>query len=179
LQVSEIKRINNLIQDQEFYALKVIKVPMTKYGILSEQFGTQDQVLKHPRNVKNQSSNSFLSEDQDLLDHFNESDSQHDFSDPETQIKVLRTLSIRDNLTSDDKEAEKFLQKMDEDLNKLKQSSRGERESLTEVISILTNKSIHPLETSKPISKGNGADCGISWWSILIASLAIAVIAPL
>ncbi|KAK3098537.1 hypothetical protein FSP39_020421 [Pinctada imbricata] len=35
-QVAEIKRINNMIQDQDFYAFKKIKVPLKKYSFLTE-----------------------------------------------------------------------------------------------------------------------------------------------
>ncbi|KAI8789610.1 lysM and putative peptidoglycan-binding domain-containing protein 3 [Biomphalaria glabrata] len=177
-QVSEIKRINNLIQDQEFYGLKVIKVPMTQYGILSEQFGNRSQIVRQDRH-----STSHVESSSDYDDmygrQYEESDSQHDFSDPDTQIHILRTLSIRDNFAAHDKEAQKFLQKMDEDLKKFKQNSRQHKESLTEVISVLTNKSIHPLASSLPSKRHNGADCGISWWSVLIALIVIAILVPL
>ncbi|KAH9503270.1 hypothetical protein Btru_068628 [Bulinus truncatus] len=174
-QVSEIKRINNLIQDQEFYGLKVIKVPMTRYGILSEKFGNKSMLptqLRHSASLFDDSSEIYNG-------HFEESNSKHDLSDPETQIKILRTLSIKDNFSAQDKEAEKFLQKMDEDLKRFKQTSRRPKESLTEVISVLTNKSIHPLQTSKPVKKFSGADCGITWWKTLIAFIALTTLFPL
>ncbi|KAL2094080.1 hypothetical protein ACEWY4_011392 [Coilia grayii] len=34
--VADIKRVNNLIQDQDLYALKSIKIPVKKHGILTE-----------------------------------------------------------------------------------------------------------------------------------------------
>lgn len=37
---AEIKRINNLISDQDFYALKYIKVPATKHSVLFETHST-------------------------------------------------------------------------------------------------------------------------------------------
>ncbi|XP_059144562.1 lysM and putative peptidoglycan-binding domain-containing protein 3-like [Physella acuta] len=176
-QVSEIKRINNLIQDQEFYGLKVIKVPMTRFGVLSEQFSRGNNRLKSSRFPSSARENE-NAEEVFLDNHFDDTDSQHDFSDPDTQLKILRTLSIRENFSAEGKEAEKFLNKMDEDLKKFKQSShRPERESLTEVISVLTNKSIHPLMTNRP-KKSSGADCGLSWWSIIIISLTVTIILP-
>ncbi|GFS13088.1 lysM and putative peptidoglycan-binding domain-containing protein 3 [Elysia marginata] len=181
--VSELKRLNNLIQDQEFFGLKVLKVPMRKHGVLSEE------VAKHASTIKISSSGHLRgaeafspTSDEDLYgSYFEDSDSHPDLSDPETQLKVMRTLSIRDNMSSQGREAEKFLQKMDSDLAKIKQDSRKERESLSEVISVLTNKSFHPLESSRPggSNKHNGADCGISWWSIMVYSLIVGIIVPI
>ncbi|XP_030622369.1 lysM and putative peptidoglycan-binding domain-containing protein 4 [Chanos chanos] len=34
--VADIKRVNNLIQEQDLYALKSIKIPVKKYGLLTE-----------------------------------------------------------------------------------------------------------------------------------------------
>jgi hypothetical protein len=34
--ISQIKRANNLFTEQDFYALKIIRIPIKKYGILSE-----------------------------------------------------------------------------------------------------------------------------------------------
>ena len=34
--VEELKRVNKLMNDQEFYGLRIIKIPVHKYGLLSE-----------------------------------------------------------------------------------------------------------------------------------------------
>lgn len=39
MQVADIKRVNNLIQEQDLYALKSIKIPVKKHGILTEGTG--------------------------------------------------------------------------------------------------------------------------------------------
>ncbi|GFO40850.1 lysm and putative peptidoglycan-binding domain-containing protein 3 [Plakobranchus ocellatus] len=177
--VSELKRLNNLIQDQEFFALKVLKVPIKKHGILSEQIAKRSALNFPLSHSKGAEVHSPVSDGDSYTNYFEDSDSHPDLSDPETQIKVMRTLSIRDNLSSQAKESEKFLQKMDSDLAKLKQDSRKERESLSEVISVLTNKSFHPLERSNHMNKHNGADCGISWWSIMVYSLIVGIFLPI
>jgi len=46
--VEELKRVNKLINDQEFYGLRFIKIPVRKYGLLSE-------VLIHQLNQTNKS----------------------------------------------------------------------------------------------------------------------------
>ncbi|RUS87034.1 hypothetical protein EGW08_005187 [Elysia chlorotica] len=178
--VSELKRLNNLIQDQEFFALKILKVPMRKHGVLSEEMAKHTFKLGASGYSRGAETLSPTSDGDPYTSYFEDSDSHADFSDPETQLKVMRTLSIREHMSSQGREAEKFLRKMDSDLAKLKQGSRKERESLSEVISILTNKSFHPLESSRPgVNKHNGADCGISWWSIMVYSLIVGIIVPI
>lgn len=176
-----MKRLNKLIQDQEFFALKVLKVPMKKYGILSEEIANEAKESKHLQHSRSAAvaSMSLDTEAELYSNYFEESDSQHDFSDPETQMKIMRTLSIRDNFSSQGKDAELFLKRMDDDLKKLKQSSRHERESLSEVISVLTNKSIHPLQTNRHSGKQTGASCVISWWTIICISIIVGIIVPI
>ncbi|CAG5134944.1 unnamed protein product [Candidula unifasciata] len=179
--VSELKRLNKLIQDQEFYGLKVLKVPMKKYGILSEEIANEAKDSKHFQHSRSATATSLTSdtEAEPYSNYFEESDSQHDFSDPETQMKIMRTLSIRDNFSSQGKDAELFLKRMDDDLKRLKQSSRHERESLSEVISVLTNKSIQPLQMSRPSDKQKGASSVVSWWTIICISVTVGIIVPL
>lgn len=153
---------------------------MRRFGILSEQITSNakdHKTLQHSRPA-NWASSSNDSDPDVCNNYFEENNSPHDFSDPDTQMKVLRTLSIRENFSSQEKDAEKFLRRMDDDLKKFKQSPRLERESLSEVISVLTNKSISPLQTSRPSSIPGGATCGISWLSIVIVSLLVAIIVP-
>jgi len=45
--VSELKRTNNLMTEQDFYGLKYIKIPVKRYGLLTE-------VLVHQTNTSNQ-----------------------------------------------------------------------------------------------------------------------------
>ncbi|XP_059145769.1 lysM and putative peptidoglycan-binding domain-containing protein 3-like [Physella acuta] len=169
-----------LLQDQPQYFEKEIIEGETLQAIALRyacQFSRGNNRLKSSRFPSSARENE-NAEEVFLDNHFDDTDSQHDFSDPDTQLKILRTLSIRENFSAEGKEAEKFLNKMDEDLKKFKQSShRPERESLTEVISVLTNKSIHPLMTNRP-KKSSGADCGLSWWSIIIISLTVTIILP-
>ncbi|XP_005100404.1 lysM and putative peptidoglycan-binding domain-containing protein 3 [Aplysia californica] len=182
-QVSELKRLNNLIQDQDFFALRVLKVPMTRYGILSEQVARGELGIDHKQLSQHANGAMFAAHSgADMSSSYrDESDSQHDFSDPDMQLKVMRTLSIRENFSEEGREAEKFLRKMDADLKKLKQSSTrsSDQESLNEVISMLTNKSIHPLQTSNSRRITNGADCGLTFRNIVVVCVAVAIIVPL
>ena len=103
-------------------------------------------------------------------------------SDPDTQRRVIQTLSIKDMMQSQTKEAEEFLRNMDRDLEILRESTRTNRHSLDEVISVLTNKSIQPLNKgagSSNLCSSDGADCGLRYKNIVAAVLTIAVVVPL
>ncbi|ESP00503.1 hypothetical protein LOTGIDRAFT_230734 [Lottia gigantea] len=183
MQISELKRLNHLIQDQDFFGLKYVKVPIRKHGIMSE-------TLDH-KNIRSHGQASGASyngasyngdenyNDKEPLLSMEESDSAHDFSDPDMQMKIIRTLSIKDNFSSQGKEAEEFLKSMDKDLEKVRNSSRGERGSLNEVISVLGNKTIFPLHAKRQPEHLNGADCGIRWWSILLIIFFVVIVLPL
>lgn len=45
LQVSELKRVNNLIREQDFFALRVIKVPVKRHGLVREMI-EQEQMQR-------------------------------------------------------------------------------------------------------------------------------------
>lgn len=54
-QVTEIKRLNNLMQEQDLFALKSIKIPIQKHSFLTEEFGdahtTQDDTPPSPETL--------------------------------------------------------------------------------------------------------------------------------
>lgn len=54
-QVSEIKRLNNLMQEQDLFALKSIKIPVQRHSFLTEEFGdahpTQDDTTPSPETL--------------------------------------------------------------------------------------------------------------------------------
>ncbi|KAK7116083.1 lysM and putative peptidoglycan-binding domain-containing protein 3-like [Littorina saxatilis] len=172
--VSELKRINNLIKDQDFFALRVLKVPMKRHGYLSE-IVKQEQNEAAKKKVPNLRNGATLPSESDIPSDAAYSDaicSDVDFSDPETQMRVMRTVSIRDNFSKQGREANRFLKKMDKDLSKLRQTTTTERQSLDQVISMLTNKSIYPLQSRRRL---DGADCGIRWWMVLLVAVFLVV----
>ncbi|KAK6180183.1 hypothetical protein SNE40_012378 [Patella caerulea] len=177
--ISELKRINHLIQDQDFFGLKYVKVPVLRYGILSEQI---EQLKAQTPSSSGASYNGDLEPLIEIPNSYNynydDTDSAQDFSDPEMQMKIMRTLSIKENLTNNNEEAEAFLKSMDKDLERVRNYASKERGSLSEVISVLTNKSVFPLRAKKR-EHLNGADCGIRWWSVLLVILFFVVILPL
>lgn len=47
-QVSDLKRVNNLMQEQDFFALKSVKIPIQKHSFLFETHGEQTDVKDQP-----------------------------------------------------------------------------------------------------------------------------------
>jgi hypothetical protein len=169
--MSELKRINNLFKEQDFYALRVLKIPMRQHGILSEMV-RQEQMAsaKQPRTpLRN---GATMTSDAEAA---SDVCTDVDFSDPDTQLRVMRTVSIRDNFSKQGREAERFLSKMDKDLQKFRDTTMSRHESLEEVVSLLSNRSIYPLQNRR---KTDGADCGIRWWVIVAMALTVAVGIP-
>lgn len=174
--VAELKRVNNFISDQDFYSRCSIKIPIKRYSFLTELID-QKKDQETPNKVKN--GMTIIDEIEEELGHrsLSETDNEslHDFSDPETQRQVIRTISINETFRSQSREAKEFLKNMDKDLSEIRKTRR-ERNSLDEVVSLLTSRTIHPF--SRP-QKINWMDCGISLRWIIIVVICIAILAPL
>lgn len=174
--VAELKRANNIIRDQEFYALTSVKIPVKKHSFLVEQI-TKEEDLKNAGCSKDEvvrpkalNGAAYLSADEEVYDTDNES--AHDMSDPETQKLLIRKLSIGQTSRSQSKEARDFLESMDKDLSKFTSSKRTDRDSLDEVISVLTNKSVYPLV---PPRKSHSNDYSIGWKYLIVIIVAVLV----
>ena len=170
LQVAELKRINNLIRDQDFFARKFIKVPIKRHGLLTELVEKENQ-RNGGQKITLGGANNF---DSAITVEDVASDSN---SDSETNALLVRTLSIRGALGNQGKEAQKFLKHMDKDLEKIRNSTKTYKNTLEEVATSLTCKRIHPL--APPGKMFNGVDCGMRWWSIVAIMLVIGLLLPL
>ena len=157
---------------------------MKKHSFLIEQIHkeeTFDNVSDSTDNMtetKALNGAAYLSADENTVIDNTDSESIHDMSDPETQKLLIRTLSIGKTTRSQNKEAEEFLASMDKDLSRIQSSTRTDRESLDEVISVLTNKSVYPLIPPRK-SHLDGTDCGISWKSIIMVAVLVGLVIPL
>lgn len=151
-----------MIRDQDFYGRRMIKVPIMRHGYLTEilELEKQNEQKRAARRAARPSLERVGSEEE------LHTDSTADFSDPETQRKVICHLSIRDHMSQQGRETQKFLDSMDKDLERIRNSTRSNRSSLNEVVEVLTHKNFQPLQR-KPTYL-NGADCGISWWGLLL-----------
>jgi len=149
--VSELKRLNNLITDQEFHALKTLRVPIKKHGLLSE--------LK------------------ETIENENAADNDSGTDSGEHSDCVVRQVSIRDALSSQGRDAAKFLARMDSDIRGIVASTRSRMDSLDDVTKALSCRRIYPIEAPRR-SLFNGWDCGINWWSLLACVLLVGIVGP-
>lgn len=174
--MSELKRVNNLIRDQDFFALKSVKVPAKRHGLLlelAEQEKQQNGISKGACG-KTEIDNSI-----DISDvNYDEEEmvGSNDCNNEQEEIEV-RTLSIRNTLSSQGKEATEFLHNMDSDIKNIVASTKNRLDSLEEVANVLTCRRIFPLRQKKQQSWG--ADCGIRWWNIVLIVFVIGLVTPL
>ena len=170
--MAEIKRINNMIQDQEFYAFKKIKVPIKKYSFLTETLKTET------KSDKPQFNGVTVVDETDTENTETDSESICNMSDPETQrLMIKKSLSIKSQTGRQSREARRFLRNMDKDLVKICKSAKSNHASLDEVVSLLTNRSIQPIP--RPKRKFFGHDCGVTWCSVVILMVVLAILIPI
>ncbi|XP_033824054.1 lysM and putative peptidoglycan-binding domain-containing protein 4 isoform X1 [Periophthalmus magnuspinnatus] len=147
-QVADIKRLNNLIQEQDLFALKTIKIPVQKHSFLTEVPPTQDGLPPSP---------DALPPSPDALPPSPEEGS------PPAPTHV--------------REVAHFLMELDNDMERLIQSTEQEDEELLEVWDRRDHRG-HRRQRSQGV-KGQGADWGINWWNAVIAMLLVGIVLPL
>ncbi|KAJ0009651.1 hypothetical protein NQD34_001353, partial [Periophthalmus magnuspinnatus] len=137
-QVADIKRLNNLIQEQDLFALKTIKIPVQKHNFLTEVPPTQDGLPPSPDTLP---------------------------PSPEEGSPTAPT------------HVGHFLMELDNDMERLIQSTEQEDEELLEVWDRRDHRG-HRRERSQGV-KGQGAVWGINWWNAVIAMLLVGIVLPL
>ena len=166
-----------MIRDQDFYALKVIKVPMKRHGMLAE--------IIEIENAKGNGLKQRLSSTSGDGIHITEAnegdqtDYDMDGSDSERQDLLVRKIGLRGPVGNPKFNHCDFLEQMDKDINKIVSSTRTRLDSLEKVVEKMTCKSILPLERRRTSNVWSGADCGIRWWSIVIVMFLIGLVTPL
>ncbi|KAJ8029099.1 LysM and putative peptidoglycan-binding domain-containing protein 3 [Holothuria leucospilota] len=132
--VAELKQTNKIANNQEFFAIKSLKIPVKKYGLLTES----DEERKRRRGVPLE---SLVTSPTESYRSFNAS------GDSDDSDTLYTSVSIRSSIN--ESEGKKFLQSMDKDLEKIVSKTRTQKESLEEVASFLNGKSIRPLTFPK------------------------------
>lgn len=163
--VSQLKQLNNLIADQDFYALKSIRLPATKYGYLKELIEEKGIGIKNPRAASSNFECNYTANEYEINP-----------SDEENESLLVKSVSVMGPASNQGKEAEKFLQKMDQDIHNILNSTKNRLDTLDEVKSSLTCRRFYPLHDKKNII--NGIDCGAKWWSLVVAMFTIGLILP-
>lgn len=164
--MSHLKRANNLITDQDFYALSVIKIPVKKYGILSEVLVLENNGLPH-----NQLPTA------DLLG-LNTA--------PDPPVNRIPDMSISTDGDDVIREAQKFIQNVDKEVTQIKEKVIDKRtESIVSGLPALVNNEIpHSSNSSTrlPLHAApfncDGADGGLTIYHVLILVLIVCILIP-
>ncbi|XP_058492809.1 lysM and putative peptidoglycan-binding domain-containing protein 3 [Solea solea] len=153
--VADIKRANNLLTEQDFFALRSVKIPVRRFSVLTETHSTGPLKSASPSGATRP-----------------------------PQISPVATLpseSSTDSSSSADS-VEGFLLEKDKDIERLVKSTGPSRSSLHEVVSSLTLQ--QPLLAGaeyKSVQRKDpyhGADWGMRWWTAVAIMLVVGIVTP-
>lgn len=153
-QVADIKRANNLLTEQDFFALRSIKIPVKRFSVLTETHSTTPHKSATPGTTR-------------CLADFAEAASG--------TVDSASSSSSTDSVGN-------FLQEKDKDIELLVKSAGSSRNSLNEVVSSLSP--LQPLlgdpERRPPLRKDPyyGADWGMRWWTAVAIMLVVGIVTP-
>lgn len=170
--LSELKRVNNIIQDNEIFALNTLKIPVKANSVLAEMLNEeqrQDQVACV-------GDNSVSSTRAALLGTRSISSCSEYESDSEMHVGYISIDRIlRDTRTK--KQAKHFLDTMQKDLASIRAKTNTYKDTLDEAAAALNDLRFRPLDPSD--NDSSGADWGLNWWKILLIALLVLVGVPL
>ncbi|XP_026107268.1 lysM and putative peptidoglycan-binding domain-containing protein 3-like [Carassius auratus] len=149
--VADIKRANNLLTEQDFFALRSIRIPVRKFSSFTETHSTV------PRKSSSPSGTHRISE-----------------------IPVSGASLDSSSSSSSVDTVECFLQEKDKDIQLLVKSSAPSRSSLNEVVSLLEQPLLVDPER-RPAQKKDpyyGADWGMRWWTAVAIMLVVGIVTP-
>ncbi|XP_045891315.1 lysM and putative peptidoglycan-binding domain-containing protein 3 [Micropterus dolomieu] len=155
--VADIKRANNLLTEQDFFALRSVKIPVRRFSVLTETLSTGPLPSASPSGGRRL-----------------------------PQISTVTSLpseSSTDSSSSTDS-VEGFLLEKDKDIERLVKSTGPSRSSLNEVVSSLTLQQTQPLLGEveyKPAQRKDpyyGADWGMRWWTAVAIMLVVGIVTP-
>lgn len=147
--IAELKQTNKISNGQDFFALRTIKIPVKKYGLLTE---SEETKISNRRTLA-ESEVTSPTESYKSINYSGDSDDSD---------VLYRKVSIAGSM-EESEEGKKFLRSMDKDLEKIIRNTQTQKESLKEVASFLNGKSIHPLVYPKA---QQSLDCrSLAWWN--------------
>ncbi|XP_076853822.1 lysM and putative peptidoglycan-binding domain-containing protein 3 [Brachyhypopomus gauderio] len=152
--VADIKRANNLLTEQDFFALRSIKIPVRRFSSFTETHSTASHKTGSPGGFRRVPGN------------------------PSSGASADSSPSSSSSADS----VEFFLQEKDKDIELLVKSSNPSRNSLNEVVSSLSSQ--QPLlgeSERRPATRKDpyyGADWGMRWWTAVVIMLVVGIITP-
>ncbi|KAF3695922.1 LysM and putative peptidoglycan-binding domain-containing protein 3 [Channa argus] len=155
--VADIKRANSLLTEQDFFALRSVKIPVRRFSILTETHSTGPLNSASPSGARH-------------LPQF-------------SPVTSLPSEFSTDSSSSADS-VEGFLMEKDKDIEQLVKSTGPSRSSLNEVVSSLTLQQQQPLLREveyKPTQRKDpyyGADWGMRWSTAVAIMLVVGIVTP-
>ena len=155
LQTSEVRRLNNLYSDQDFFALKTVKIPIREYGILNEP-QAREKCRKNNVDEPYHSSGGTTSDELRLggPNAYYKSDDEHEGSSVDADDEVgdnsdspeVRDVSIHSALKWKHSQRA-LLEKFKEELEKVRENTEQRLANLNEVAITMTTPTILPIMT--------------------------------
>ncbi|XP_061478166.1 lysM and putative peptidoglycan-binding domain-containing protein 3 isoform X2 [Rhineura floridana] len=148
--VADIKRVNNLITDQDFFALRAIKIPVKKFSVL-----TETHCFPKSRQVSRAASTLYSTESPDG------SLAAEPFSSTETVGNFLKEV---------DRDIEQIVK-----CNATKRENLNEVVSALSTQQLIFEPDSKPIKRKDPYY---GADWGIGWWTAVVIMVVVGIITP-
>lgn len=153
-QVADLKRANNLLTEQDFFALRSIKIPVKKFSLFTETHSTAPHKSSSPSGVRR------------VL---------------EIPLNADSADSSPSSSSSTDS-VECFLQEKDKDIELLVKYTNPSRSSLSEVVSLLNSQQPVQGEAERRSTTKKdpyyGADWGMRWWTAVAIMLVVGIVTP-
>ncbi|XP_068994518.1 lysM and putative peptidoglycan-binding domain-containing protein 3 [Embiotoca jacksoni] len=162
--VADIKRANNFLTEQDFFALRSVKIPVRRFSVLTETHSTGPLKSASPTGARHLAQIS--------------------------PITSLPSESSTDSSSSSSTDSvEGFLLEKDKDIEQLVKSTGPSRSSLNEVVSSLTTTQQQQMQQQpllgeveyKPAQRKDpyyGADWGMRWWTAVAIMLVVGIVTP-
>lgn len=159
--MADLKRANNLLTEQDFFALRSLKIPVRRFSIFTETHNTAPPKTASPSGARRL-----------------------------PQISAIPSLPLESSTDSSSSDSvEGFLLEKDKDIEQLVRSTGPSRSSLNEVVSSLAlqqqqQPALQPLRGEveyKPLVRKDpyyGADWGMRWWTAVAIMLVVGIVTP-
>jgi len=173
--LAELKRVNNILSDAEFFALKRIKIPVRPTSLLNELLpGVHSEESKNNNGwlVETKESPKMLSSD---ISSYVSSGQSSPYSEAETDgAGQGDTLGVFHE-SRDKKKVKKFLKEMDKDLSRIREKqTEFEPRVIEQTLKVETRK--YPLKVSQyPTEDPGCSNRVLGCWCIVVGVLIVIV----
>uniref|UniRef100_A0A8D0BQ55 LysM and putative peptidoglycan-binding domain-containing protein 3 n=1 Tax=Salvator merianae TaxID=96440 RepID=A0A8D0BQ55_SALMN len=147
--VADIKRVNNLITDQDFFALRAIKIPVKKFSVL-----TETHCFPKSRQLARTACTAYATE----------------FPDASLTAESFSTETVGNFLKEVDRDIEQIVK-----CNATKRENLNEVVSALSTQQLNFESDGKPVKQKDPYY---GADWGIGWWTAVVIMIVVGIITP-